>query len=94
MDNTTLSFDRYTLRYPRAEDASGLVRITHDREAMQYYGETASYFEDETAAMEQIRWMQSCFEGGMGRWIITETGRRHLYRRYRLPQLSKPITNA
>jgi RimJ/RimL family protein N-acetyltransferase len=70
----TFELGDYVLREPRAEDAEGLVKITHDREAMAYYGTSGAFFATCEDAHHEIEWFKGLFTDHGGRWIITEKG--------------------
>jgi ribosomal-protein-alanine N-acetyltransferase len=66
-------FGQYTLRKPRIEDAEGLFKISHDKEAMEFYGPIGAFFATLEDAQKQVEWYKRQFDEHAGRWIITET---------------------
>ncbi len=67
-----LEYKNYKLRKPENRDANGLVEITHDKEAMKYYGTLSAFFENEKDALKEINWMTEQFLNNAGRWIIID----------------------
>ncbi|MBU4349828.1 GNAT family N-acetyltransferase [bacterium] len=65
-------FTEFKLRKPKNKDADGLVKITHDKEAMKYYGTSGAFFKNVRKAKYEIDWFKKQFTENAGRWIIVK----------------------
>jgi ribosomal-protein-alanine N-acetyltransferase len=65
-------FGLFALRKPQPEDASGLIEICSDPEAMRYYGVPGAFIRTIEDARSQIDWCIDLFEKNAGRWTIVE----------------------